>query len=305
MIQLQNIDFSLLNRFFGIPKTKIPQYANKSLEEIMELEAKEGNKKAQDYKKILSDPDKILEIFKLTNLENKFIILQSLSEQDLDSLLPYLNEEQLSLGLNFFTEEKLVELSKQLPLEELIGMMLQKFSVVDILSLMEQSAMDKFLNEPDVDRKYSEKYFESLDYKELQKIMIQSFGYEFKEKGSSEYIEYIEGLNDKDFKNFILNLERNDKINLISGIVEQEEDFLLLFKPEDIVRPMELLMKEDKIKLMSNLEAEFLIPMIQELPKDLTQIVLTQIDPKDFAEVLARDFQDILSSVVIFTKGKI
>ena len=60
-------------------------------------------------------------------------------------------------------------------------------------------------------------------------------------------------------------------------------------------------MKEDKVKLMSTLDAEFLVPMIQELPLDLTQIVLTQIDPRDFSEILARDFQDVLSSVVLFS----
>ena len=52
---------------------------------------------------------------------------------------------------------------------------------------------------------------------------------------------------------------------------------------------------------MSTLDSEFLIPMIQQLPLDLTQIVLTQIDSNDFAEILANDFQDILSSVVLFS----
>ena len=64
---------------------------------------------------------------------------------------------------------------------------------------------------------------------------------------------------------------------------------------------MELLMKEDKIKMMSKLDKELLVPMIQELPLDLTEIVLTQIDPRDMSEILATDFQDILESVVLFT----
>ena len=52
--------------------------------------------------------------------------------------------------------------------------------------------------------------------------------------------------------------------------------------------------------MMEKLDAEFLAPMIQELPADLTQVVLTQIDPVVFSEILARDFQDILASVVLF-----
>ena len=64
LIQLQ-VDYTLLNRFFGIPASKIPMYANKDFQEIMEIEAQQGNQKAADYKKILSDPDKILEIFNI------------------------------------------------------------------------------------------------------------------------------------------------------------------------------------------------------------------------------------------------
>ena len=101
-----------------------------------------------------------------------------------------------------------------------------------------------------------------------------------------------------------MSFEREQKMLLINGLVEQEPDFMMLFKPEDIARPMEMLMKGDKIKLMSSLDSEFLIPMIQELPVDLTQIVLTQIDPKEFADILTDDFKNILSSVVLFSGGK-
>lgn len=300
MIQLQ-VDFSLLNRFFGIPISKIPQYANKNIEEIMEIEAAQGNKKAADYKKILSDPDKIFEIFKLTNLENKFIILQNMSESDLDDLLPYLNSEQLSLGLQFFTEEKLLEMCKALPTEELIPMVFQNFCLMDILNLMPDNSMDNFLMEPDVERKYAQNYFKQLEDKELEKIMVQVYGADFKDKDRAEYLQHLNELDDKDFNKFLVSIERNDKMKMINGIAAQKPELMLLFENEDIVKPMEMLMKEDKIKMMSSLDSEFLVPMIQELPIDLTQIVLTQIDPRDFAEILSEDFQNILSSVVLFS----
>ncbi len=302
MIQLQ-VDFSLLNRFFGIPASKLTQYANKDLEEIMKIEAAQGNEKAAQYKKILSDPDKIMEIFKLSNVENKFIILQNMSEADLDKLLPYLNQEQLAKGLNFFTEEKLMTMCKHLPIEEIIGMVFEKFNMVDILSLMREDSMDRFIMQPDVEKRYIVNYFETLDQKALEKIMVHSFGMDMEGKTSKEYNEHLQSLDDNDFNTFILSLERKDKIGLIDGVVKQDEELLTLFKPDDLVRPMELIMKQDKIKMMQGLEAEFLVPMIQELPMDLTQIVLTQIDPRDFSEILAEDFQDILSSVVLFKKG--
>ena len=300
MIQL-NVDFPLLTKYFGISTATILQNPNKDIEEIMEIEAAKGNQKAKEYEKILADPDKLAEIFKLANVENRYIILQNMSEDDLDNLLPFLNQEQLAQGLHFFTDEKLMMLVNELPPEELIGMVFEEFSLEDVLVFMEEEAMNQFLKEPDVERKYAQKYFESLQYSELQKIMVEQFGVEYKEKSQDEYIDELKNLDDLRFSNFLLSLQREEKMGLIGGIVAQEEEFLLLFEAKDISRPMQSLMKDDKIKMMTKLDPEFLVPKIEELPVDLTQIVLTQIDPDVFAKALAKDFQNILSSVVLFS----
>lgn len=303
MIQL-NVDFNLLSKFFGISPSKIPQYANKNIDEIMQLEAEQGNTKARDYEKILSDPDKLLEIFKLSNVENKLIILQNMSEGDLDDLLPYLEQEDLIKGLYFFSEEKLLSMCTELPKEELIGIVFEKFDTFDVLNLMQEDSMNKFLMEPKAERRYAQNFFESLNQKALEQIMVKSFGEEYRDKERKEYLGELENMEANEFNRFLISMDRNSKIGLIGNMVSQEQDLLLLFENEDLTRPMEFLMKDDKIKLMKNLESEFLIPMIQELPIDLTQIVLTQIDPRDFSEILARDFQDIMQSVVLFsTRG--
>jgi len=296
-----NVDFTLLNKFFGISASKISQYANMGIEEIMETEAEQGNQKAKDYKEILSDPDKIAQIFKLSNVENKYNILQNMSESDLDNLLPYLKEEQLVNGLQYFTDAKLTTMCEQLPTEELIGVVFQKFTLLDVLTLMDTNAMDTFLSQPEVDRKYAQNYFETLDQDVLQEIMIYQYGIDMKDKSREEYLEKLSAMDDQEFSDFMMGMEKNSKANLINGIVAQDESLLLLFENDDLVRPMESLMKEDKIKLMANLEKEFLVPMIQELPMDLTQIVLTQIDSNDFSEILASEFQDILGEVVLFS----
>lgn len=300
MLQLQ-VDFSLLNKFFGISLSKISQYANKDIEEIMEIEAQQGNTKAENYKEILSDPDKLYDIFKLSNTENKYIILQNMSEEDLDNLLPLLKQEDLLLGLNYFTDEKIMSMCEELPIEVLSAMVLEKFSVINVLSLMSENSMNSFLKEPDVDRQYCENYFKNMNGDDFKKLMAQYLGPEFEEKSQKESLEYLSNLDDSKYQQFLLSFERNDKINLINGIVSQDEDLIYLFENSDMIAPMNLLEKPDKIKMMGNLEKEFLVPMIKELPVDLTQIVLTQIDSREFSKVLARDFQDILSSVVLFS----
>lgn len=300
MLELK-VDYALLNRYFGLSTQKIAQYANMGFKEIMEAEAEQGNQKARDYQAILSDPNKLVEIFKLSNVENRFLILQNMSEGDIDDLLCYLTPEQLSMGLNFFTEEKLIMMCKELPTDILATMVLEKFGVEDILSLMEDNSLDKFIAQPDVERRYTQDYFKHLNQADLEKIMVHSFGEDFKDKRKEEYLEHIQGLDDNDYQNFLISMEKGNKVGLIAGTIEQNDKLIYLIDNDDIVRPMELLMKEDKIKLMKNLDPEFLIPMIQELPENLTQIVMTQIDKNDFAEILAEDFQNILSEVVLFS----
>ncbi len=300
MIQL-NTDTALLNKYFGISLSKIyTNYANKDFEEIMKIEAEQGNKKAEDYEKILTDPNKILEIFNLVNIENKYAILQNMSEDDLDALLPLLNNEQLPMGLNFFTDEKLISMAKELPIEELVCMIFEKFQLNEVLELMEDSAMEAFLEETKVKRSYMQNYFESLGVEELRNIMQIANGVNYKDKDKKSIIDELNQMQDNEYQIFATSLDRDSTIELIGGICKQEEDLLLLFNPDDLVKPMELLMKSDKIKMMKGLEQEFLVPMIQELPVDLTQIVLTQIDPKDFAETLSSEFTEILKSVVLF-----
>lgn len=304
MIQL-NLDFSLLNKFFGIPVSRIAQYENKDLKEIMELEEQQGNKKAADFEKILSDPEKLFQIFKLSNIENKYIILQNMSESDLDNLLPYLTEDQLALGLYFFTDEKLIEMTKSLPIEELALLVFEKFSTAVVLSFMDESAMDVILKEPDMERGYAQEYLESLNQNILEQLMMNAYGAEQMGKSKKEYLDYISELEDHDFQNFLLSFDKEFKMGLISGMMKQDPDLLTLFKPTDMVRPMEvMLLKDDKIKMLNNLDKEFLIPMIKELPMDLTQVVLTQIDSREFSKILAQDFDDILSSVVLFSGAK-
>lgn len=301
MIQL-NADYALLNKYFGISLTKIyTKYANKDLEEIMKTEAQEGNKKAENYEKILSEPRKIIEIFNLVSVENKYVILQNLSEDDLDNLLPLLNNEQLAMGLNFFTDDKLLALSKELPIEQLVAMIFEKFKLEDVLELMEDSAMDTFLKESEVQREYMQSYFESLGESELREIMGQTKNENYDNKSKDDIIEEMNNMKNNEYQSFVTSLDRKAATGLICGVCEQDEDLLILFSPEDLTAPMDLLMKGEKIKMMKNLDPEFLIPMIQELPLDLTQIVLTQIDPMDFAKTLSEDYMDALKSVVLFT----
>ena len=100
------------------------------------MEAASGNKKAQEFdKEILQNPQKMIEFFRLDNYENKTAILENLNSTDLKNIMPMLENEQLIVGLNFYTTDALFDLMKDLPKEELTKMMFNKFSPEKFLSL--------------------------------------------------------------------------------------------------------------------------------------------------------------------------
>ena len=160
--------------------------------------------------------------------------------------------------------------------------------------------MDTFLKESQVKREYMQSYFESMKETELQGLMQRTKKESYDDKSKEDILDEMSQMKNNEYQSFVTSFGKKDTMNLICGVCEQDEDLLLLFRPDDLVEPMNLLMKGDKIKMLNGLDQEFLIPMVQELPIDLTQIVLTQIDPMDFAKTLSSDYMDALKSVVLF-----
>ena len=72
---------------------------------------------------------------------------------------------------------------------------------------------------------------------------------------------------------------------------------MLELDQKTISRPMLALNKEDIIPCFEVLEPEFLIPMIQELPRELMDVVASQVDVADFAELLIKEFPEILNGI--------
>ena len=113
----------------NIPDMKMQVYADKSLEEILGAEAAEGNQAAiQLAADMFSDPNILIELFQLADPENKLIILQSMTSSQLEKLIPMLETNDMLEGLQFFTQDGLMELLKDIPKEELVKTVFQMFS---------------------------------------------------------------------------------------------------------------------------------------------------------------------------------
>lgn len=310
MIEL-SVDISYLSKYYGLSTARMFEYqlagskkagsADNENGENITIQTEDGmiTINAEMLKKLLEQPEKLAKILKLTDPENRYLIIQQLNEEDLNKLLPFLSSEQLAFGLQYFTMDGLNELLINLPQEELIKLVLEKFTMEDIAPLMKENEMNRFFSSTDLDKNDIIKYFKSMEWKNLQELMVNQFGEGFRKKTSKESVEYIENMDDRDFKRFILNMQRHEKEDAMAGLCKINPDYYALVDNSILVRPMMAnLEKEEIIQTMTKLEPEFLAPMIEELPQNLIQVVAVQIDPTIFSKILSREFPDMLMEML-------
>lgn len=308
MIDL-SVDLSYLSRYFGVSTVnwfaaQAGQTQNiKGGEEdgMLTIVTEDGaiTVDAEMLQKLLQEPEKLAKILKLEDVQNRYLIIQQFNEEDLCALLPFLSSDQLALGLQYFTTDGLNELMINLPSEQMVNLLLEHFTMEDVIPYMQQNEMDRFFKNTHLEKKDVMEYFEGLEYEKFQALMMNQFGYDFKDKSADEYLEYIENMEDRQYKQFLQNMQKAEKGEAIVGLCEINPDYYMEFDNSILTRPiMYTLAKEDIIKTMSILEPEFLVPMIEELPQNLIQIVATQIDPTEFADMLSSEFPDLIMEML-------
>ena len=113
------------------------KYADKSVEEILEAEAAQGNQQAIELaQELTTNTNLIIELFELADTNNKYLILRELNSQQLHLFLPEMEENDMLQGLFFFTQDKLMKLLEELPPEQLVNTVFEMFSQEEIVQLM-------------------------------------------------------------------------------------------------------------------------------------------------------------------------
>ena len=268
----------------------------------MKLEEQNGNTQVSEFAGILQNPNKVVELFRLMDPENRYMIIKNLSSEDLNKLLPYLKKDDLVWGLKYFTKDKLMELIQQLPKQELFSVVFQNFTLEDIVKLMPTDELNEFLNNDKIEKNDIMKYFNQLEFKDLMRLFSEYFGDEFltqdeNAENRTMMLQTIQNLSPQDFNKFIMNMQVEDKGSLILNLVENKPELLMEFQNKSIARPMMLLEKAEILKSLNVLENELLIKMVEHLPEDLIQVVASQIDPEVFATILVDKFSDILKQI--------
>ncbi len=308
MIRL-DIDLSYLTKNFEIGTQRLNQYGTKSIDEIMEAEAAQGNTQAADFQQdVLNDPKELVKLFKLSNAKNRYAILSNMNSHDLEYMLQFLTVEDLQMGLMFFTKEKILNLIYQLPKNKICSIVFQAFSIEQFLKMIPEKEINKFFDSDKLDKNKILDFVKTIPEEKLNKMMEKFMQVEYGKTlkdgqelnmSKEEIVKFMDKLQPDKFKTALKCFEREEKSKLILNLTKEDPNLLTEFSKNALTFTLKQLDKVDIVKNMNKLEPEDLIKMVDELPDDLLAVVVTQIDPLVFAEILSKNFQDILAEIGI------
>ena len=305
MIRL-DIDLSYLTKNFEIGTQRLNQYGSKSIDEIMEAEAAQGNTKAAEYQReVVNDPKELIKLFKLSKAKNRYAILSQMNSSDLEYIAQFLEPQDLQMGLMFFTKTKILNLIYDLPKNKICSILFQTFTPEQFLKMIPEKELNKFFESDKLDKNKILDFVKTIPEDKLNKMVEK---YMFKEEGklqennnwSQEHVvKWLEQLKPEQFKKALQYFEREEKQALILNLTQEDNKLFTEFSKNALTFPLRQLDKGDIVKSMNKLEPEDLLKMVNELPDELLAVVCTQIDPMVFAELLSKNFADVLAEIGI------
>lgn len=153
------------------------KYANMSVEEIIEAEAASGNQQAVELaQELTTNTSLIMELFDLADTNNKYMILRELTAQQLQVFLPEMEESDMLQGLFYFSQDKLMNMLEELPSEQLVNTAFELFSKEEIVQLMPEEQLDKFLTSTDIDKNKILKHMQSIPEEYVAQVLEQITG---------------------------------------------------------------------------------------------------------------------------------
>ena len=278
----------------------IQDYGLKTVDEIIEAEAAQGNTQAINYaREMYNSPAKLIKIFKLTDVENKFVILHNMDDRTREMVLPMLDKEDLVMGLYFFTQDKLLEMLKEVDIEELVNVVLGAFALEDIVMMFTEDDLAAFFQNEKLEKYDVIEQLKSMPPEVMIKFVEGVTGRPSEETNPMDLIKSIENLPIDKYRDFMSAIDPDVQRQLTFQLTKTKPEYLQLFENNTYINMLSTLMKPEMVKPMIALEKESIVDMITELPDDLMSIVGAQIDTEVFAEFLLDDRLDLLEGALM------
>lgn len=273
----------------------IRDYGLSTVDEIIEAEAERGNTQAVNYaREYYHSPEKLIKLFELTNVENKFVLLHKMDDSTRMKVLPLLKQDELVMGLYFYTQEKLLEMLMDVDIEELVRVVQEAFPLEQIIMMFTEEDLMNFFLSDELERYEVMEQIKSLPPEVMQKFIEGVTGKPMEETGSNNFIRSLEAFNDDDFKKFMSQIDPDVQRQLTFQLTKEKPEYLTLFSNETYVNMLNTLLKPEMVKPMIMLNKDTLVNMLTELPSDLMAIVTAQVDTKDFAKFLQDGHMDLI-----------
>ncbi len=293
-------DLTTLMLKLNISQAQLLQYGNMSVEDIVEAEAEKGNTQAVEYAaELFTNVEKLVKIFKLSDPNNKLEILNEMTAQQLYLFLPEMDEADLSEGLKYFTQDKLLSMLERIPPEQLVNTVFELFSQEEIIQHMPEEQLNQFLTSTDIEKNKVLEHMKEIPPEYIAQMIENVTGEEVKDMDQKKMLDQVADFNPLDFKNALISLQPIAKQQLTLGLGKEHTDLFQLFDPRAYTNMINTYKQQPElVKAMAVIEEDEKIKMLKELPNDLLAIVITQIDAEDFADILINKCPEILAEIV-------
>ncbi len=294
-------DLTTLMQKLNISTAKMQQqYSMMSVEEIVEAEAAQGNQQAVEYaRELFTNPEQLVKIFKLADPNNKLEILSEMTAQQLALFLPEMEETDLSEGLKYFTQDKLLSMLESIPPEQLVNTVFEMFSQEEIIQYLPEEQLDKFLSSTEMDKNKIMEHMKEIPPELIAQMLETMTGQPVEDMSMESMLETVGGFNPLEFKNALLSLQPVAKQQLTLGLAKENTKLFQLFDPHAYTNMINTYKQQPElVKAMNVIEEDQKIKMLKELPNDLLSIVITQMDAQDFADILIKRCPELLAEII-------
>ena len=285
----------------GITSSRMIQdYGLKTVDEIIEAEAERGNQNAIKYaQEMYNSPAKLINVFKLANVENKFVILHKMDDITRKKVLPLLDQNDLVMGLYFFTQDKLLEMLGNVDILELVRVVMTAFPLEYIVGMFTEDDLAMFFQNENVEKNDVMNELKKLPPEVMIKFVEGVTGKPSKETNFDDFLASIESLPEDKFRDFMSIIDPDVQRQLVFQMTKEKPEYLTLFQPQSYVNMLSTMYKQDMVKPMEALDKESLIKMISILPDDLMSIVGAQVDTMKFANFLLEGRLDVIKEALM------
>lgn len=295
-----NADLTTLMQKLNISQAQMLQYGTMTVEEIVEAEAEKGNSQAVEFAtELFTNVEKLVKIFKLADPNNKLEILGEMTAAQLYQFLPEMEETDLSQGLKYFTQDKLLNMLEKIPPEQIVNTVFEMFSKEEIIQYLPEEQLNKFLTSTDIEKDKVLEHMKEIPPEFIAQMIESVTGKAVQDMDQDKMLEQLNQFNPLEFKNALLSMQPVAKQQLTLGLAKEDTKLFQLFDPRAYTNMINTYKQQPElVKSMAVIEEDQKIKMLKELPNDLLSIVITQMDARDFADILINKCPEILAQII-------